>query len=77
MTCGGGVRLREVNCVTTNGTFIDMNNKTQTTYIVLNETFCGAERKPRTMIEGCNSYPCVFRWSTGTYGPVSYFVSLL
>lgn len=71
VTCGGGERVREVECVITNGTFIDMNNKTQTVYVVLNETACDPDRKPSSTRE-CNTYPCVFRWSAGRYGPVSF-----
>ena len=70
MTCGGGIRQREVSCVRFENYYLDMNNKTQANLTVLNDTECDPDDRPAET-EECNDFPCFFRWQVGNFRGVS------
>lgn len=73
MTCGGGIRERNVSCVRFENEYLDMNDKPQINVTVVNDTECDQDDRPPETTD-CNEFPCFFQWRVGEFGDVSHGV---
>ena len=69
VTCGGGVRMRDVECVMELGRYVDMNMKVQLNLTTVNDSLCNEDDRPSDT-KDCNRFPCFFKWRVGPYGQV-------